>query len=114
MPGRCTRRPRPRNYRGYGDTLLNPPICSHRALCRAEPGRPPARKTGAGRASAPYLVGRDDGLVIVAPMLERCNRRFRDLPASSEAMAALRGAETIRRPLRSPAFLDRLAPLTGL
>jgi hypothetical protein len=46
-------------------------------------------------------VGRDDGLVIVAPKLERCNRRFGDLidaPATSEAMAALRGAETIGRP----------------
>jgi hypothetical protein len=54
--------------------------------------------------------------VIVAPMLERSNRRFGDLidaPASSEAMAALRGAETIGRPFGSPAFLDRLAPLTG-
>jgi hypothetical protein len=28
-------------------------------------------------------------------------------------MAALRGAETIGRPLGSPAFLDRLAALTG-
>ena len=49
-------------------------------------------------------------------MLERSNRRFGDLidaPASSEAMAALRGAETISRPLGSPAFLDRLAALTG-
>ena len=36
-----------------------------------------------------------------------------DAPASSEAMAALRGAETIGRPLRSPAFLNRRAPLTG-
>jgi hypothetical protein len=54
--------------------------------------------------------------VIVAPILERSNRRFGDLidaPASSEAMAALRGAETISRPLGSPAFLDRLAPLMG-
>jgi hypothetical protein len=43
--------------------------------------------------------------VIVAPMLERSNRRFGDLidaPASSEALAALRGAETIGRPLGSP------------
>ena len=28
-------------------------------------------------------------------------------------MAVLRGAETIGRPLGSPAFLDRLAALTG-
>ncbi|MFZ0210381.1 MAG: hypothetical protein WAL59_30475 [Roseiarcus sp.] len=61
-------------------------------------------------------MGRDDGLVIVAPMLERCNRRFGDLidaPGSSEATVALRGAETIGRPLGSPAFLDRPAALTG-
>ena len=42
--------------------------------------------------------------------------RFGDLIdalASSEAMAALRGAETIGRPLGSHTFLDRLAALTG-
>ena len=52
-------------------------------------------------------------LATVAPLLERCGFRFVDAPASDEAMAALRGAETIGRPLGSPAFLDRLAALTG-
>jgi putative transposase len=63
-----------------------------------------------------HLDGRDDALVTVAPLLERCNFRFGDLidaPASDETMAALRGAETIGRPLGSPVFLDRLAALTG-
>jgi len=35
------------------------------------------------------------------------------MPAATQAMAAVRGAETIGRPLGSPAFLDRLAALTG-
>jgi putative transposase len=63
-----------------------------------------------------HLDRRDDGLVSVAPLLDRCNGRFIDLidqPAASETMSALRGAETIGRPLGSPAFLDRLATLTG-
>ena len=63
-----------------------------------------------------HLDQRDDGLVNVAPLLDRCNGRFVDLmdhPAANKAMAALRGAETIGRPLGSPAFLDRLAALTG-
>jgi REP-associated tyrosine transposase len=63
-----------------------------------------------------HLAGRDDGLATVAPLLERCNFRFGDLidaPASDEAMAALRGAETIGRPLGSPAFLDSIVALTG-
>ena len=63
-----------------------------------------------------HLDQRDDGLVNVAPLLDRCNGRIRRLdrqPAANEAMAALRGAETIGRPLGSPAFLDRLATLTG-
>src|ERR1700678_2051139 len=49
-----------------------------------------------------HLDRRDDGLVSVAPLLDRCNRRFIDLidqPAASETMSALRGAETIGRPL---------------
>jgi len=63
-----------------------------------------------------HMAARDDGLATVAPLLERCGFRFVDLidaPASDEAMAALRRAETIGRPLGSPAFLDRLAALTG-
>ena len=63
-----------------------------------------------------HLAARDDGLATVAPLLERCNFHFGDLidaPASDEAMAALRGAETIGRPLGSPAFLDSIVALTG-
>ena len=46
----------------------------------------------------------------------RCAGRFADLLAvepSAGAIAALRATETIGRPLGPPAFLDRLAALTG-
>jgi len=65
---------------------------------------------------AAHLSGRDDGLVSVAPLLDRCAGRFGDLIAtepSAEALSALRAAETIGRPLGSAAFLARLAALTG-
>ena len=64
----------------------------------------------------PDLAGRDDELATVAPLLERCSGRFADLidaPLAPEAIAALRAAETISRPLGSPAFLDALAARTG-
>ena len=60
--------------------------------------------------------GRDDGLVEVAPLLARCGGRFAEMIAEAPpagAIAALRAAETIGRPLGSPAFLDRVAALTG-
>ena len=63
-----------------------------------------------------HLAGRDDELVSVAPLLERYGPRLGailDAPAAPEAMAALRAAETIGRPLGSPAFLDKLAATTG-
>ena len=63
-----------------------------------------------------HLAGRDDGLVGVAPLIARCGGRFADLIATEapeSAIAALRAAETIGRPLGSPAFLDRVAALTG-
>jgi putative transposase len=59
---------------------------------------------------------RGDGAVSVAPLIERCRGRFGDLietEPSAEAVSALRAAETIGRPLGSPAFLDRLAAATG-
>ena len=62
------------------------------------------------------LSGRDDGLVSVAPLIERCGGRFADLietAPSAEAVSALRAAETIGRPVGSSAFLDRLAAATG-
>jgi putative transposase len=55
-----------------------------------------------------HLVARDDALTTVAPLLERCNRRFGELidaPASNEAMAALRGGND-----RPPAGIARLPP----
>ena len=63
-----------------------------------------------------HLAGRDDGLVSVAPLIERCGGRLADLVEEAppaELIAALRAAETIGRPLGSPPFLDRLAALTG-
>jgi len=63
-----------------------------------------------------HLEGRDDGLVTVAPLIERCGGRFADLiaaPVAPETASALRAAETIGRPLGSPAFLDRIRAATG-
>ncbi len=63
-----------------------------------------------------HLLGRDDALVSVAPLIERCGGRFADLidmAPSAEAVSALRAAETIGRPVGSAAFLDRLAAATG-
>ena len=43
-----------------------------------------------------HLLGRDDGLVSVAPLIERCGGRFADLietAPSVEALSALRAAE---------------------
>jgi putative transposase len=63
-----------------------------------------------------HLAGRDDGLVEVAPMLSRSGGRFADLIAeeAEEALVVpLRAAETSGRPLGPPAFLDRLAALSG-
>jgi putative transposase len=63
-----------------------------------------------------HLSGRDDGLVRVGPLIERCGGRFADLieaAPSAEAVSALRAAETIGRPIGSPSFLDRLAAATG-
>jgi len=61
-----------------------------------------------------HLSHRDDGVVATAPILERCGGDFAALIASEPApalLAALRGGETIGRPLGSPAFLDRVATL---
>ncbi len=63
-----------------------------------------------------HLSRRDDGVVATAPILERCGGDFAALIASEPApalIAALRGGETIGRPLGSPSFLDRVATLTG-
>jgi REP-associated tyrosine transposase len=63
-----------------------------------------------------HLEGRDDRLVSVAPLAERCGGQFADLldaPASAGTLSALRAAETIGRPLGSPGFLDLIAAATG-
>ncbi len=67
-----------------------------------------------------HLAGKDAGqgdcIVATAPILQRCAGRFADLiDAEPDArhMAALRGAETIGRPLGSERFLDEIAALTG-
>ncbi len=63
-----------------------------------------------------HLDGRDDRLVEVAPLIERCGGRFADLLVEEPEparIAALRDAETIGRPLGAAAFLDRLAAQTG-
>ena len=63
-----------------------------------------------------HCEGRDDGLVSVAPLIDRCGGRFVDLldaPVRAEAISALRASETIGRPLGSASFLDRLAAATG-
>ena len=63
-----------------------------------------------------HCEGRDDGLVSVAPLVDRCGGRFADFldaPGSAETVLALRASETIGRPLGSQAFLDRLAAATG-
>ncbi len=57
-----------------------------------------------------------DGLVEVAPLLERCGGRFADLVAEEPnpaRIAALRAAETSGHPIGAGAFLDRLAAVTG-
>ena len=63
-----------------------------------------------------HLSSHDDGLVSIAPLIERCGGRFADLietAPSAEAVSALRAAETIGRPVGSAAFLDRLAAEAG-
>ena len=73
-----------------------------RGLALVERPRPsfgPRRRAGRGRA--------------VARALRRALRRSARRGARSRRIAALRAAETIGRPLGAPAFLDRLAALTG-
>lgn len=63
-----------------------------------------------------HLAGRDDALVTVAPILERVDGRFCDLVDADLATAQagpIRAAETTGRPLGGPAFLERVAALTG-
>ncbi|MGQ3067957.1 MAG: transposase [Brevundimonas sp.] len=62
-----------------------------------------------------HLAGQDDGLVRVAPVLERVER-FADLiagDADDPAFAALRAAEGIGRPLANPDFIAGLEGVIG-
>ena len=62
-----------------------------------------------------HLAGRDDGLVRVAPLIERVGR-FADLIAARSDVAlftALRDAEGTGRPLGSDEFVAELERLTG-
>ena len=63
-----------------------------------------------------HLQREGGGFVEVEPLLTRMNGRFDDLLApepDAEKLVALRAAEGIGRPLGSPAFIDRVAMLTG-
>ena len=61
-----------------------------------------------------HLYGRDDGLTTAGPVLERFApfREFLDEPADPAALARLRAAESIGRPLGDKAFLARLERAT--
>jgi putative transposase len=62
-----------------------------------------------------HLKGADDSLVTARPLLDRVGR-FADLLArrgETDEFAALRAAETIGRPVGSPAFLARLSRKLG-
>ena len=60
-----------------------------------------------------HLDGRDDGLVTVAPLLERLGHvtALVDTEPEAVALARLRAAETIGRPLGSDEFVTRLEGL---
>jgi putative transposase len=64
-----------------------------------------------------YLAGEDDGIVTVAPALERVGdfAAFLSEPFD-EALtyAALRAAESIGRPIGSPQWLEAMEARTGL
>jgi len=66
------------------------------------------RKTGLGLRA--HLDGRDDGLVTVAPLLDRLGSvtALIDIEPEAVALARLRAAETTGRPLGSGGFVTRL------
>jgi len=108
---------KPREKQAVGASITGTPDGGG-PLCRTEPGAGAAAGAQDWRWSSvrAHMAARDDARATVAPLLGRCSFRFGDLidaEASDEATAALRGAETIGRPLGSPAFLDRIAALTG-
>jgi len=65
-------------------------------------------------SAAAHVAGRDDGVVRVAPLLERVNDWREFLTEAGEAEAELwRRHERTGRPLGEPAFLDRIEALLG-
>ncbi len=62
-----------------------------------------------------HLAGTDDGVVRVAPLLERAPawKTFLGAGVGDEALAAIRGHARTGRPLGSDGFLETLARLTG-
>ena len=65
------------------------------------------RKTGLGLRA--HLGGRDDGLVTIAPLLDRLGSvtALIDIEPEAVALARLRAAETTGRPLGSDEFVTR-------
>ena len=66
--------------------------------------------TGHATSLRAHLDGCDDGLVTVAPLLDRLGSvtALIDTEPEAEALARLRAAETIVRPLGSDEFVTRL------
>ena len=62
-----------------------------------------------------HLAGEDDGLVEVAPLLERVGdwKAFLKRGVAAAELAAVRGGERTGRPLGDSAFLARLEAMTG-
>ena len=62
-----------------------------------------------------HLSGRDDGLTMLAPVLERFApfRAFLEEASDRDAVERLRAAESIGRPVGSKAFVARLEKLSG-
>ena len=69
------------------------------------------RKTGPGLRA--HLDGRDDGLVTVAPLLDRLGSvtALIDIEPEAVALARLRAAETTGRPLGADEFVTLLEDL---
>jgi putative transposase len=66
-------------------------------------------------SAAAHVAGRDDGLVRVAPLLERVKdwREYLTEPLEAEEEQLWRRHERTGRPLGEPAFLDRIERLLG-
>jgi putative transposase len=74
-----------------------------------------SKENWAWSSARAHLAGRDDGLVRVAPLIERVGRFAELLGMETDLalFAALRDAESTGRPLGSVAFVAELEQLTG-